>query len=217
MPQTSWRRVKRMPVSSWALRDLQFLHTVRPKATTAVLTVSSLVPCTWCYLFSKTLMDRAKAADTHLAHLLEVSGNLHALQSVFSMDYELFPSLGVYCESLVFGVHFAPMGCNFWCLLTWYVGEVWAHVGWLGNHNRSWPPCSALRSEMLSWTKWLSSVQWRLVPTNVPNTFKWKHHTLCLSAPHSLIYLFFHSFVKKKRLVLSLLYDTFFFLALRGM
>ena len=75
-------------MSSRALRDLKFLHTVRPKATIAMLTVNSLVPFTQCYLFSKTLMDRAKAADTHLALLLEVSGHLHALQSVFSMDYE---------------------------------------------------------------------------------------------------------------------------------
>lgn len=74
-----------------------------------MLTLNPLVPFPQCYLFSKTLTDRVKAADTHLAHLSEVARHVHALFP----QWTVVSSLGIYCESLVFGVHLAPMSCNF--------------------------------------------------------------------------------------------------------
>lgn len=133
------------------------------------------------------------------------------------MLFSLFPpwtivsALGIYHESLVFGVHFAPMGCNFQQFFTWCLGKfghLWADLVIITGtvHHVvpwGWRCCLELNGLVLCNEDW--------VPTNVPNNFKWKHHVLCLWAPHSLIYLFFHSFVKN-RLFLSLLYDTFFFL-----
>lgn len=117
-------------------------------------------------------------------------------------------SLGIYCESLVFGVHFVPVGCNFCQFLTWYVGKFGHTSGDLViiagtvHHVVPWGRrcCLELNGLVLFNEAW--------VPTNVPNsvTHSASEH-LIPSYTYSSIHL-----LKKKRLFLSLLYDTFFFL-----